>query len=100
MRERSGYNLRRNRKYGHLHGRWRDREDSGHSARLYRISAREALYRFPGSAIKVMLKELLQLHEKPTWHVVHYSSLSYKQRRKLIRSHMFIKEKFIPTANS
>jgi hypothetical protein len=92
MRERSGYNLRRERKYGHLHGRWREREDS---ARMYRISVREALNRFPGSAIQVMKKELLQLHEKPTWHAVHYSSLSYKLPQ--IRSHMFIKEKFLST---
>jgi hypothetical protein len=56
---------------------------------------REALNRFPGSAIQVMKKELLQLHEKPTWNAVHYSSLSYKQRKKLIRSHMFIEEKFL-----
>jgi hypothetical protein len=72
MRERSGYNLRRDRKYGHLHGRWRKREDSVDSARLYRISVRKALNRFPGIAIQVMRKELLQLHEKPTWHAVDY----------------------------
>jgi hypothetical protein len=97
IRGRSGYNLRRDRRYGHLHGRWREREDSGDSARLCRISTREALNRFPGSAIQVMKKELLQLLEKPTWHAVHYSSLSYKQWRKLIRSHMFIEEKFLCT---
>jgi hypothetical protein len=32
MRERSGYNLHCDRKYGHLHSRWREREDSGDSA--------------------------------------------------------------------
>jgi hypothetical protein len=53
----SGYNLRRDRKYEHLHGRWREREDIGDSARLYRISVREAPNRFPGSAIQVMKKE-------------------------------------------
>jgi hypothetical protein len=57
MREQSGYNLRRDRKYGHLHGRWREREGSGDSARLHRISVREALNSFPGSAMQVMKKE-------------------------------------------
>jgi hypothetical protein len=43
----SDYNLRRDKKYGHLHGRWREREDSGDSARLYRISVRKSRNRFP-----------------------------------------------------
>ena len=91
---RSGYNLRGNRRYGHKHGRWQERDDGSHDAHAYRISVNQALKRFPKAAMDEMSRELLQLHSRPTWHPVRYSSLSFKQKSKVIRSHMFLKEKY------
>jgi len=62
--------------------------------RIYHISVKEGLKKYKGKALESILKELTQLVEKKVFSGVHWNSLNHRQRRKIIRSSMFLKEKF------
>ena len=58
------------------------------------MSAGKALKHMRGPAIKAIVKELTALCAKEAWVAVHVSSLTTAERRKIIRSSMFLKEKY------
>ena len=65
--------------------------------RIMNISVKEGLRTRGAEAEKAILKELSQMIEKKVWRSVLVSSLSGTDRSRIIRSQMFLKEKFLPT---
>ena len=65
--------------------------------RIMNISVREALKTRGAAAEIAILKELSQMVDKKVWRPVHTSSLSGTDRSMIIRSQMFLKERFLPT---
>jgi hypothetical protein len=59
------------------------------------ISVKRALRDHPGSAKIAMAMELRQMLDKKVWTPVHVTDLSHDQRRAIIRSSMFLKEKYL-----
>mmetsp|Transcript_7432 Transcript_7432/g.10534 ORF Transcript_7432/g.10534 Transcript_7432/m.10534 type:complete len:204 (+) Transcript_7432:1860-2471(+) len=59
-----------------------------------RITVQAALKQFGSFADEAIMKELMQLHDKKVFIGKHFRSLSLKERRKIIRSSMFLKEKY------
>jgi hypothetical protein len=59
------------------------------------ISVRAALKQYGYQATEVMTQELRQILDKRVWNPVAHSSLSEKERNAIIRSSMFLKEKFL-----
>jgi hypothetical protein len=53
-----------------------------------------ALKQFGSFADEAIMKELMQLHDKKVFVGKHFRSLSLKERRNIIRSSMFLKEKY------
>jgi hypothetical protein len=64
----------------------------------YTMSVENAIKTLGEKAITSMTKELWTLHEKGVFKAVDPCSLSDLQRRSIIRSSMFLKEKFLSTA--
>jgi hypothetical protein len=60
------------------------------------MSAKKALRVMPKAAMKAIVKELINMSDKSVFKGVDPSKLSTKQRRRIIRSSMFIKEKYRP----
>jgi hypothetical protein len=60
----------------------------------FKISVREGLTKYKEKAEQVIQAELNQLCDKGVFTGVHWEELSYAQRRKIIRSSLFLKEKF------
>ena len=95
---RAGYNLR-----GVMYEPmpWREkkaREAEAKSASYsMRISVNDALNRLGKKAVDSMTKELLGLHNARWGRPVRLKDLSFKQRKKIIRSFMFLKEKYLST---
>jgi hypothetical protein len=58
------------------------------------ISAAKALKKMRGAAIRSIVKELANMCDKSVWKAVDIKLLTTKQLRKIIRSSMFIKEKY------
>jgi hypothetical protein len=48
-------------------------------------------------AERVIMKELSQMIEKRVWRPVHVHRLNAQDRIRIIRSQMFLKEKYVPT---
>jgi hypothetical protein len=61
------------------------------------ISLKRALTLHPDPAKRAIIMELKQMIEKKVWTPVHRSKLSYDLRHGVIRSSMFLKEKFLPS---
>ena len=80
---------------------WRDRKEAeaASEGRLYgmRIGVSDAIARLGTLATDSITKELVGLHEAGSLGKVRRSELSYKQRKKMIRSMMFLKEKHLPS---
>ena len=57
---------------------WRDKEFA------FVISARVAMKERPKDALPIIFAELQQHLDTPTWHPVHWQSLSYHQRKSVI----------------
>jgi hypothetical protein len=51
----------------------------------------------PAEALPVIMKELKQMVTKGVWHGVHTKHLTSKQRVAIIRSSMFLKDKWLPS---
>jgi hypothetical protein len=60
------------------------------------ITPKRALQDIGQPAVEAIDKELAQMHDKKVWHPVHVSSLSSAERKSIIPSSMFLKEKFLP----
>ena len=61
------------------------------------ISVKEALRSRGAEAERVILKELSQMIDKKVWTPVRIGVLSGTEKRGIIRSQMFLKEKYLPT---
>ena len=64
---------------------------------IMNITVKHALRTRGAEAEKVIMKELSQMIDKRVWRPVTVSSLSSVERSRIIRSQMFLKEKFLPT---
>lgn len=62
---------------------------------IHHMTAAKALKRLREPAVKAIVKELLSLCDKNAWTPVDTSTLTRQQCRKIIRSSMFIKEKYL-----
>ena len=80
---------------------WREKKARAAEARSatfsMRISVKDALNRLGKKAVSSMTKELLSLHNARWGKPVHIRDLSFKQKKKIIRSSMFLKEKYLST---
>jgi hypothetical protein len=63
-------------------------------SKIFNISVKKAIKTMPKEAIKSMYKELAQLHDK---NVFQGLKPSFKHQKKVIKSFMFLKEKFTST---
>jgi hypothetical protein len=93
LRSTRRYNLRSNRHYGHREGPWQER------SREYglHLSVRAALEKHREAAEESMLKEVQNIHGKGVFEPVGVRQLGLQERRKIIRSSMFLKEKYLST---
>ena len=62
-----------------------------------KITVKEALRSRGADAERVILKELSQMIDKKVWTPVRLSVLTSTEKRGIIRSQMFLKEKYLPT---
>ena len=67
---------------------WVDKEFAFH------ISVRAAMKERPTEARPVILSELQQMLDKGVWHGVRLSHLTHAERKAIIRSSMFLKDKY------
>lgn len=72
-----------------LRSHWRDPEFA------FKISVRAALRERGEEARTVILAELQQMVDKKVWHGIHLRNLTSEQRRAIIRSSMFLRDKFL-----
>ena len=61
------------------------------------MSVNKALNKLGKVAVKSLCKELLQIHDKVEWRPVALRSLSWQDQKRIIRSSMFFKEKYLST---
>ena len=65
--------------------------------RALNITVKESLKSRGAEAVRVIKKELSQMLTKGVWTPVHLPALTKVERRSIIRSQMFLKEKFLPS---
>jgi hypothetical protein len=58
-----------------------------------RINVNQALKKFKRASLNSMVKELFQLHNRASWEGKRYNQLSYVEKRSIISSRMFLREK-------
>ena len=58
------------------------------------VSARMTMKERPEAALQVILSELQQHLDTPTWHPVQWSSLTPEEKKNVLRSKVFMKDKF------
>jgi len=63
----------------------------------FKITVKSAMRDRPAEALPVILSELEQMLTKGVWHGVHAKHLSSSERRAVIRSSMFLKDKYLAT---
>jgi c-di-GMP-binding flagellar brake protein YcgR len=61
----------------------------------FKMSVIAAMRDRPREALPVIESELQQMHDKLVWHGVHLRDLTKQQRRAIIRSSMFLKDKYM-----
>ena len=64
------------------------------------ITVKHAMKTRGEEAEKVVMKELSQMVDKCVWRPVHVHRLSAQDRGRIIRSQIFLKEKYLPTGQS
>ena len=69
---------------------WHDRDF------CFTVSVKAALQRYGDDAREVITKEIQQFIDKKVWHAVLPSHLPKSERKRIIPSKMFLKEKFLP----
>lgn len=94
--------LRGDRKYGHKDGGWREKKFNMLSFKederfAFKISIKEAMTKFPQATNEALTMELSQLHERGCFKPVRYNDLPWEKKKKVIRSSLFLKEKFDST---
>jgi len=67
---------------------WHDREFA------FKIAVKKAMKDRPQEAERVIMEELGQIHGMGVWHGVHPKKLTHAQRKAILRSSMFLKEKY------
>jgi hypothetical protein len=72
-----------------LRSHWHDRDFAFH------ISVRAAMRERGAEAAPVIMAELQQMVDKKVWHPIHARGLSHEQRKAIIRSTMFLKDKYL-----
>ena len=72
-----------------LRSQWRDTDFA------FTISVRMALKTRGAEATPVIMAELQQMVDKQVWHGVHLRNLSTTERKRIIRSSMFLKDKYL-----
>ena len=82
---------------------WRERKEASLAAeeRIYgmRIGVRDAVARLGTAATESITRELVGLHEAGSMRKVRKCDLSRNQRKRIIRSMMFLKEKYLPNGD-
>jgi hypothetical protein len=78
--------------------RSRSKADSTREYGLH-ITVRSAINKFGKTATRVIADELQQMLDKKVWTPVEQKDLSPDERRKSIRSSMFLKEKYLPNGD-
>ena len=58
------------------------------------VSAKAAMRDRPKAALPVILSELQQHLDTPTWHPVHWRTLTHEQKKNVLRSKVFMKDKY------
>jgi len=61
----------------------------------FKISVRKAMKERPNDAEPVIIKEMKQMLEKKVWHGKHMADLTATERSAVIRSSMFLKDKYL-----
>ena len=76
--------------------RWElERRSQWHDTQYaFKMSVKAAMRDRPKEALPVIEAELRQMHDKTVWHGVHMRNLTKAQRRAIIRSSMFLKDKY------
>jgi hypothetical protein len=81
--------------------RWEERRklklESAESQYGLRISVTKAIKSLGKAAVKSIVKELVGIHNEKAWEPVRMRDLSYKQKSKIVRSFLFLKEKYTST---
>ena len=85
-RTKSGRIVKKNQKYD---------DDTKRTYGLH-FSVMKSLEKFGSKAEDAIKKELMQMISQKVFHAVEYNDIPLKERSKIIRSHMFVKEKFLP----
>ena len=71
---------------------------NGHQLSAYHISVKEGLRKFSKSAIKSIVKEVINVYgQGKNITPIRAKDLTYKQMKGMIRSMMFLKDKYLPT---
>jgi hypothetical protein len=63
----------------------------------FKITVKSAMRDRPAEALPVIIAEIKQMIEKGVWHGVYTKHLTSKQRVAIIRSSMFLKDKWLPS---
>eukprot|EP01037_Dinobryon_pediforme_P029665 gene29665-33390_t len=61
---------------------------------MFKMSVKSAMRDRPEEARAVIMAEIKQMVDKKVWHGVHLEALSRKERKAIIRSSMFLKDKY------
>jgi hypothetical protein len=81
--------------------RWEERRklklERAESEYGLRISVTKAIKSLGKAAVKSIVKELVGIHNEKAWEPVRMRDLSYKQKSKIVRSFLFLKEKYTST---
>ena len=91
-----GYNLRPKRASGLQHGRWQERDKDGIALKVSLTRAQE---RYGEEADRAATAEVTGIHRKGVFEGVHRKSLSTEERKRIIISQLFLKEKFTSTGD-
>ena len=75
----------------------RSRATTNSSHGVLHMSVKKAIKSLGKKATTALVDEILQIHNKGVINPVKARDLTASQRRNILRSHMFVKEKFLPT---
>jgi hypothetical protein len=87
----SRYSFRSKRGEGWKEGPWKPKEFG------FNITVKQAIKKLGNKALKSIYAELKQMHEKNVWTPVSPKKVKTRHMIKVIRSSMFLKEKYTPT---
>jgi len=74
---------------------WERLDELKEMDRVFVISVRKALRERESGATEVMMAELQQIHRKKVWRAVDTKKLTAEEKGKIIRSSMFMKDKYV-----